>query len=246
MTPTLNYLDWINLAYEKFALRISDIANLNPSDKLDLLILDRNVWDTTLQPKFNEPNISHSPTDFFRENFGTYIRNYDLSGQLILHQSDPFVMNFEFDIEYKDHYWYPLFDGYLPESDAQGIYGNFGFGKDMHWTEFDPTTRIGYRGPMILKSNLEMMPKIYWELISPTGTRSDADFSFSSVSTNETDSDDVSTTIFDLGSDVESDTKSDSVDEINPNQINIESDSESDTNIRFSFESDNSDNADID
>ena len=67
--------------------------------------------------------------------------------------------DFEFDIEYKCHSWYPLKDGYLPARDPQGL-GKFPWNRPQHWTAFPPTTRAGWRGHFVLWSRLKEMPNI--------------------------------------------------------------------------------------
>ncbi len=53
----------------------------------------------------------------------------------------------------------PLVGDTLPEIDPQGI---FDLSEDggKHYTEFPETTRLGWRGPMILASNIAKCPKI--------------------------------------------------------------------------------------
>lgn len=236
----LNYSEWTVSAHTHFALTISDLMKLNPFDKLEVLILDRDVWPMVLQPEFNQPNVPHDPMDFFRENFGIYIHHYDASGQLFIHNI--LMDKFEFHIEYKPGYWYPLLNSYLPKSDIQNIYGDFGFGKEMHYKEFDPDTKIGYRGPMILKSNLKFMPKIYWvgssnESIKPTKSiKSDDNFSLSSISSEEADDLGIININFNIISD--SGFSSSDISEPDMIELNAESDAESDIEVRFSLETD--------
>ncbi len=162
--------DWALFAHKKHGLKITDISDMKPGDKVRVLILDRNVWDVAMRDKSKQNKI-YKPADFFKDNFGTYTHEHDLSGQMIFHWegNENFLdENFEFHVEYKDYNWYPLHSGYLPKEDNQGIFGDFGFGKDMFWTEFPNTTGIGYRGPMILESKLELLPDIIWKQIDLT------------------------------------------------------------------------------
>jgi hypothetical protein len=155
----LKYSDWYNLASQKFALKISDIINLKHGEQLEVLILDRNVWDITLNPQTNIPNVNHDPETFFRYNRGTYVHNKDLSGELTMHWKDKDSTDkFEFHLEYMPGKWYPLNNGVMP-GEEQGL----PWTEEQHWTKFPQTTKVGYRGPMILWSKLKEMPKIYWK-----------------------------------------------------------------------------------
>ena len=151
---------WYDLAVEKFALTIQDIINLKQNGKLEILVLDRNVWDIALNEKTNKPNVNYDPETFFRFNRGTYTHNDSMKGTMVFHWEDEnFVDNcFEFDLEYMEKNWYPLKNGMLPKE----LYN--GWEKDKHWTDFLITTKVGYRGPMILWDKLKEMPKIVQDL----------------------------------------------------------------------------------
>ena len=60
---------------------------------------------------------------------------------------DEFI-KFEFHIEYKKGYWYPLKDGNLPHEDPQGIFDLSSIVRKK-WTEYDENTKVGWRGPML-------------------------------------------------------------------------------------------------
>jgi hypothetical protein len=53
----------------------------------------------------------------------------------------------DFDIEYIPNHWFPMENGSLPANDWQGFAHLSGVAKS--WTTFDPSTRLGWRGPMI-------------------------------------------------------------------------------------------------
>ncbi len=60
--------------------------------------------------------------------------------------------------------WYPLdADGTLPAKDGQGFFRLLG--RPVHWTALPPSTRVGWRGPMMLWSSVAAprTPALYWE-----------------------------------------------------------------------------------
>jgi len=66
-----------------------------------------------------------------------------------------------FELEYMKDNWYPLINGKIPAKDEQGIM-KFPNKKPKSWTEYPETTHVGWRGPMILWSDVKKMPGIYY------------------------------------------------------------------------------------
>lgn len=141
----LEYDQWYKLAYKKHKLQIKDILKLKPGDTLDLLIFDDN-WKKKISSFEKEKNKIYSPSDFFEYNFGTYIHSYGLTGILILHEIDVDVLveHFEFYVESDYHTWNLL--------------------DDIHWSYLPTCTGIGYKGPMIQTSSLNVLPNIVVKL----------------------------------------------------------------------------------
>ena len=185
MTTTLDCRQWDQLSYDKYALTIKDILTLKKGQQIKVLTMDRNVWDCLTDCATGE---SYKPTDLLRDNWAIYIHDEDLRGKLISwewcetnqEQIDPDQFkydlkspdfDFEFDIEYKKGFWYPLENGYLPQFDSQGLF-QFSWPHDLnregpdnqkqHWTTFPETTCVGWRGHCILWSKLEEMPDIVY------------------------------------------------------------------------------------
>ena len=115
MTTTLDYQQWDQLSYDKYALTIKDIINLKKGQQIKVLTMDRNVWDCLTDCATGE---SYKPNDLLRDNWAIYIHEEDLRGKLIFweyceadqEQIDPdqfkfdlksHDFDFEFDIEYK-------------------------------------------------------------------------------------------------------------------------------------------------
>jgi hypothetical protein len=139
--------------------------------------MDRNVWDIALQDSIRGE--SFKPKDFFKSNWAIYIHEKNLRGKLVfsfeLEEDIEYIninnfdlnnicqTNFEFDIEYKHHYWYPLDNEYLPASDPQGFSQFPWTYQKQHWTSFPRETRVGWRGHMVLWSKLDELPNIIWQ-----------------------------------------------------------------------------------
>jgi hypothetical protein len=151
---------WIE-QYRKYWITIKDIEKLKPNEKIKLLVLDRNVYDSL--DKFKKGQL-YKPEKFFVNNSAIYWKNNNdsLSGKIKYKWqkgSEP-AYDFEFDIEYKKNSWYPLINGILLARDHQGFLELLG--KDKNWLEFPKSTHIGWRGPMIMWNNLNKIKyKVY-------------------------------------------------------------------------------------
>lgn len=155
----VEFSKWIDMAYH-YKLKIRDVMNMKNGDTMTVLVLDRNVGDVSVQA--NPENVVIDPYYFFRYNFATYIHDSGLKGTMTYHWQDEDYKDddFEFDIEYTPHSWYPLENGRLPKRDPQGGAG-FNFPREISWTEFPIDTGIGWRGPMVLYQYLNYLPNIY-------------------------------------------------------------------------------------
>lgn len=139
-----------------FHLTIADIIKLKKGDMLNILCFDRNIMD--LVP--NVPNKVYHPNEFFVKAYqGTYIHEKDLSGQIMFPEFDSEPSPFEFHLEYCYHSWYPLKNGKLiSQGDPCGVPEKF---NNKTWRSFSKTTRVGWRGPMVLKNQLDYFPHVY-------------------------------------------------------------------------------------
>lgn len=183
----LEWDKWDNYVYENYALKIKDVLTLKPDQQLKVLCMDRNVWDGALCSENRGKPMG--PENFFKNNWAIYVHEENLQGKCLLFQfelnnktniDNPLDINsilqekicqpnFEFHIEYKKHYWYPLTKGYLPSKDPQGI---FVLSDDpnttsvpnqkKHWTSFPVTTNVGYRGYFVPWEKIKELPKIMW------------------------------------------------------------------------------------
>lgn len=69
--------------------------------------------------RVNPPDTPIAPTQFFRHNWAIYKHEHDTHGSIVWDWGG--ARAFEFDIEYKPGYFYPLKNGHLPEEDKQGL-----------------------------------------------------------------------------------------------------------------------------
>lgn len=149
--------NWINM-YKNYWLTICDIKYLPINKKIKIIMLDRNVYDTTY--KMKKGNL-YTPSYFFKLHTATYWKtNIDtLEGKIKYkwqkQEEDP--LDFSFHIEYQQNNWYPMTDGFLPEKDYQCIFTLLH--KKIHWRDFPLSTHVGFRGPMILWSDLKFLHK---------------------------------------------------------------------------------------
>jgi len=156
--PVLNGLEqsnWINFRKD-LHFTLHDLKILNTGDKVEFLVLDRNLYDkTTIH---NKSNTLYPAVDYFKNNKAVYIHKYETKGLISFDGLEQ--KEFEFDIEYKPDHWYPMTDGVLPSDDQQNIFNLLG--KKATYTDFPEKTRIGWRGPMIKWKNIYTMPDIFW------------------------------------------------------------------------------------
>ena len=150
---------WIH-HYENKWLTIQEVKDLPLNKKIKLLILDRNIYDTT--DSFKQGKL-YSPTTFFKKNYAWYWKTDDtnLSGKIKYawqkENDEPY--DFEFHVEYKKNNWYPFTNGILPAKDNQGIFTLLN--KDKHIKDFSEKTHLGYRGPIILWDKIKNLDKVY-------------------------------------------------------------------------------------
>ena len=148
---------------EEYGLTIEDVLDFEPGEEVELLLLHRNIFDGTLDPKTNKPKYKYTPTHFFRNEKWIYTHNKDLRGTLRLETKDSTIetKDFEWELEISDYNatdkiigslrWYPLENGKMKPL------------KNKKWNTFPKNTLVGWRGPAVYWSNLKDLPKITYE-----------------------------------------------------------------------------------
>jgi hypothetical protein len=151
----------------QYSLTIGDIMNLNKGDQIKILSFNRNYLDTVCGS--NEENKTYCPEVFFKKECHTYIHEDGLKGKMFWNYGED--SDFEFEIEYEQNHWYPLRNGYLPKEDpmlskvsgnCKAFCGSFSYSKPKHWSTFPRSTRIGWRGPIMLWKDVNEQPNVYW------------------------------------------------------------------------------------
>jgi hypothetical protein len=151
-------------ASEKYKLTIKDVLSFKKGQQIKILCMDRNFCDTignlrrSITRYVFEGTDSFRPEDIFEPMI--YTHDSDLKGQ---GDWGYYKGEFEFDLEYKTDYWYPLTNGYLPAEDEQKCVA-FSWSKPQHYTQFPTSTCLGWRGPMILWTDLPKMPDVKFDI----------------------------------------------------------------------------------
>jgi hypothetical protein len=139
---------WYN-ASRKYWLTLKDFKDMKKGDKIVVLPLHQNALDGP-QTYFKEC-IAFRPEQFFKSEKDTitYQGNMQVGSK---HLNKPDNKSWGLDIEYAKNKWSTLFDGNLHMKNK----------LPKHWTKFNENTSVGYRGPMILWSDLKKLPKLYY------------------------------------------------------------------------------------
>lgn len=144
MTSNELYIDeWLD-EMEPHFLTIQDVKNMEHGKETEYLCICRNFYDLMSYVKKKK---ALKPSELFKSNYKMFYKHdCDLKGEMKYDKEDEYK-KFEFHIEYKKKFWYPLKDGKLPLEDPQKIFNLSSCKRD--WTEYDNNTKVGWRGPMI-------------------------------------------------------------------------------------------------
>ena len=144
----LEWDKWYN-ASRKYWLTLDDFKKMKKGDKLVVLPIHQNALDGP-QTYFKECH-AFRPEKFFKSEKDTitYQGNMEVGSK---HLNKPDNKSWGLDIEYAKDKWSTLFDGELIMKNK----------APKHWTKFRTSTPVGYRGPMILWSDLKKLPKLYY------------------------------------------------------------------------------------
>jgi hypothetical protein len=141
-----------------YHLTIKDIMDMKENKKYNLFHIDRNFYDFV---DMDTKGIN-LPTFIFRKNYKSiFTKSKDISGttEWIFSDNDRRTDDTVWHIDL-GHIWYPLHNGYVPLEDSMGLF-NIGEHAGKHWTELPKTTRIGWRGPCMLMSDINKVGNIY-------------------------------------------------------------------------------------
>lgn len=154
-----NFDEWYNKS-RKYWLKLKTILYMKNDTEIKCLLLDRNVTDIIYD--INKLGKLYDPKIFFKNNMVTIKKVKDLTVKIQLPHENKInkSRNFEFHVEYKKDNWYPLINGTLANKCEQMGYSLLD--KEYKWYELPKNICIGYRGPMIMWSVMDFMPKIYF------------------------------------------------------------------------------------
>ncbi len=167
-----DYVDFV----KPFWLTLGDVKKWKSNSPIDLFIMDRNLWDVALSPDLKANHVYESKK-IFKRNRHTYTPDKTATkGTLNLHyggtEKNIIVSGFELDVLMepnvmskfgikmnKGPVWTPLVSGNITEVDSK----LFGVEwpeklKNVPLTKLPLHTYIGYRGPMMLWSDVKNLP----------------------------------------------------------------------------------------
>jgi len=127
---------WGNLAAEQYGLEIRDILRMKPGQKMKVILMDRNSGESlstlSIGKKFNPRKIGFT--------YGIYTHTKGLSGVLDMYDIGIHEC-FEWEINRTDKcYWGPI-------------------PKGKTYKDYDPKTKVGWRGPAIDFVDAKFLPK---------------------------------------------------------------------------------------
>ena len=159
MEKGLELSDWITHMSNQ-ELTIADVEKLKPGDKLEVIMLHRNLGDIVRDPRAFPYGEYFEPEEFFAGVRGTYTHGKDMSGHIRHHEDDYVDSSFNFHLNYRGNHWYPLGDdGLLPVETGETCVR----GAIADYRKYPKTTKVGWRGPMLLVSSLKDAPLVYHE-----------------------------------------------------------------------------------
>lgn len=136
--------EWLDQMEPHF-LTIKDVKNMQHNEENQFLCICRNFYD--FMPEVTKKE-ALNPLELFKNNYKIYYKHdCNLKGKIITNKDTNEYNNFEFHIEYKKDYFYPLKDGKILIDEPQELFNKSSVEKD--WTEYDDNTHVGWRGPML-------------------------------------------------------------------------------------------------
>lgn len=159
--------EWDNYVENNFCLNLGVINSLEEEDELELLVMDRNLYDIAFKANVrrDEP---YDPCEFFRKNKAIYIHDHGTQGTLTLYSdTDDSVTleQFEWHLDISGDpqndtpfKWYPLEGNMMRPKSHPDLPPHYHKYINMYLD----STKVGYRGPVILWESLynDSMPYI--------------------------------------------------------------------------------------
>ena len=166
---SINIYDWIDENHDQ-QLSIADVDNLKPGDKLDVCVFDRNFAEYGMWDKYTAFK-GYDAEDILQFNRMTLHYKGNYTWDLIMPTTGTFEHPFHLCVEHLGTNWCW---SVLNVDDAKihmtnNIFKNGDEHDDwkpihMHYDDFPKTTRVGWRGPIMLWENVSKMPQIHWHI----------------------------------------------------------------------------------
>jgi hypothetical protein len=148
-------------------LTIERILQMQPGESITLYTLDRNVLDHV-----KTRGVAQRPRQFLAHGSRlTWTKINDLTGTAMwwwegITAQDQLERNFEFHVEFAPNFWYPLTNGRIPAYEQTDLVvfqrDNLRQFCDKSWNQFPVSTRIGWRGPALVESDLDDLPDVMY------------------------------------------------------------------------------------
>ena len=139
-------------------LTLKDVKRMKVGDKIDVVIWDRNfeegwIWNEAIK---NKP---YTPKYFFRRNRHQLTYLGDMKWNIKYPFGETICHNIELDVSElgTNWKWSPIFKEYitLKNDFVNGRIKKLDKPIKKHWSEFPDSTRVGWRGPIMLWEKLE-------------------------------------------------------------------------------------------
>lgn len=170
--PTFSWSKWACKTRD-YHLTINDILNFESGKEYKILFLDRNWEDVCVWGGINRVDGKiYDPVEYFKDHYALYTHathnihnneqciNGSIRWSFDLNNYEDWRF-WEFDINFNKENWYPLRNNILPKNN--GTFDSGIYEEEKHYTDFPLNTRLGWRGPAILWSDMDHLPLILHE-----------------------------------------------------------------------------------
>jgi hypothetical protein len=141
-----------------YHLTIEEVLKFPVGELVRIFFMDRNVLDLCCRD--NPIDSPVPPAYFFRNCYMMdFRRSEGIRGtwaQVTHGDGTPTLQEFDIDA---GTCWFPLKHDTLPRYDDQDIF-DLGENSGKHYTSFQPCTRLGWRGPMMRASDMDLLPHV--------------------------------------------------------------------------------------
>jgi hypothetical protein len=128
-------------------LTIADIKRLPPNKPVNIFLMDRNVLNLSQDSRYNSVDTPTRPSVFFKHGyFITFTKTGGCAGRWIFNSNPSHTYIKEFDVELG----------------VQWVSAKNNIVAGTSLDDLDTSTRLGWRGPMMLIQNMDLCDNILW------------------------------------------------------------------------------------